>query len=187
MVFGFGHRRKPWLPPQAIVDPKTWSKNYSGTKPTSPVNIKPSSFKKSIQKKPGKLKEEEKSLFADGDKSDFELNLNWTQLSSEEFLSLATESIEVSTAFQRYLQENSVHPNILKLVEDTMNELIVNRFGCHVLRILLQKSPTIYDRLVNLVKREFAVYCCNQFSNKVIQALAELDYGFSIHCLYFFD
>lgn len=111
------------------------------------------------------------------------LTLNCEQLNSEEFLRYATEDIEVSTAFQRYLQENSVHPIILRLAEENMSELIVNRFGCHVLRVLLQKSSTIFDRLVNLVKREFAVYCCNQFSNKVIQALAEQEVDFSKNCL----
>ena len=136
-----------------------------------------------IQKKSRKLVEKMKEINNHREETSDLYIFDWVQLQSEEFLRIATASIDESTAFQRYLQENSVHPNILKQAEEHLNELIINRYGCHILRVLLQKSSTIYDRLVNLVKKEFAYYCCNQFSNKVIQAIAEQDTIFCNYCL----
>jgi hypothetical protein len=175
--------RRPAMLAQRTDEAGAWSDNYLDAKDRATLNRKVRSNRVETHEENIKLVEFGKVPRKESAKSLFSLNLNWGNLTLQEFLKVATESIEVSTAFQRHLQEYSVHPNILKLAEKSMNELIINRFGCHILRLLLQKSSSIYDRLVNLVKREFAVYCCNQFSNKVIQALAEEQIVFANYCL----
>lgn len=110
--------------------------------------------------------------------------LDWDEVSNQQFLIMATDNLQSSTALQKYIQSEENPPmGLLRLVVSCIDGLLPNKFGCHIVRSALLKSQELMDCLKAIIGSNFIFMCSNQFSNKVLQSMAETDQLYRDICL----
>ena len=104
---------------------------------------------------------------------------DWRSVSKLAFVSLATEQRLTSTALQLYLEQGDSSPGLMQLIEASKAELIKDKLGCHVLRRMVPKSRAFASSLVRFIESSIVDLACNEYSSRVLQALAAAEAPFA--------
>ncbi len=104
---------------------------------------------------------------------------DWLSLSPRDFVSLATDRRLSSTALQLFVEQEGCSAGLLSLLEASKAELIRDKLGCHVVRRAIPKSQAFASSLAQLVQPSIVELACNEYSSRVLQALALADPSFA--------
>jgi hypothetical protein len=111
-------------------------------------------------------------------------SLDWNGLHSSDFRAFFSTDIFFITAFEVYLENlTEIWPGLAKLADLNMPFLLYHKFGCHVLRILVKKLPTLCESIAEFALHRFAEASCFEFSCKVLQVVAQYNTKFRQKCL----
>ena len=109
--------------------------------------------------------------------------IDWSRVEKSEFVGLVTQDIYFTTAFQTYLQQTELTSQLERQILPAVEELAVDKYGCHILRIVVKKSAAILQACATSLLKSFKKSCAHEFMNKVMQAVATEDQRFRIGCL----
>ena len=109
--------------------------------------------------------------------------IDWPRVDRSEFVGLVTQDIYFTTAFQTYLQQTEVTSPLERQILAVIEELALDKYGCHILRIVVKKSASILKACATSLLNNFRANCGHEFTNKVMQAVAAEDEKFRIGCL----
>jgi hypothetical protein len=104
---------------------------------------------------------------------------DWRAVSKAAFVSLAKDARLNSAALQLLLEEDDCSPDLMALLEATKAELLKDKLGCHVVRRALAKSQSFKTSVTRLVEPCIVDLACNEYSSRVLQALAAADSSFA--------
>ena len=111
--------------------------------------------------------------------------LDWSTLTVSQFVFLSTKDLVWTSALQKFLNVNShIGVPIEKLVLQTVSTLFFDKFGCHILRIMVKKSKEVLKYVYYLTfHQDFRSVCMHESGCKVIQAACEVDPFIRSKCL----
>jgi hypothetical protein len=110
-------------------------------------------------------------------------SIDWSGVERSEFVGLVTQDIYFTTAFQTYLQQIELSCQLERQILAVIEELAVDKYGCHILRIVVKKSASILKACASTLLKNFKTNCGHEFMNKVMQAVAAEDEVFRTDCL----
>jgi hypothetical protein len=101
---------------------------------------------------------------------------NWDAADVAEFICFSTRDKLLSAAFQVCLQDLDQVPKSIEVLACNTKEILMNdKYGCHVIRVLVKKLPSLLVGVSELALTDFRRFSCNENSTKVLQAVATLD------------
>jgi hypothetical protein len=111
--------------------------------------------------------------------------LDWGALSVPKFIYISTKDLVWTSALQKFLNMNSlIDASVEKLVLQTMPTLFYDKFGCHILRIMVKKSTEVLKHVYELAfQTDFDSVCTHESGCKVLQAACEADAFTRAKCL----
>ena len=111
--------------------------------------------------------------------------LDWNALSVSKFIHISTKDLVWTSALQKFLNMNSlIDGSIEKLVLQTVSTLFYDKFGCHILRIMVKKSKEVLKHVYYLAfEKNFNSVCTHESGCKVVQAACEADPYLRSKCL----
>jgi hypothetical protein len=111
--------------------------------------------------------------------------IDWNTMTVSHFVHISTKDLVWTSALQKFLHLNStIDASIERLVLQTIRILFFDKFGCHILRIMVKKSKEVLKHVFILAFRaDFNSICTHESGCKVIQAACEADANFRSKCL----
>jgi len=116
----------------------------------------------------------------------FICNIKWTSLRTSDFLKLATSGKTSSASIQAFIEDTPVSHELVSIVNKSREVLIKDRFGCHVLRRMLTKSPYLFTQIKRLTLARFVEMASNECSSRVMQFIAVQDEHYRKNCIELF-
>jgi hypothetical protein len=114
-------------------------------------------------------------------------SIDWATADAADFICFSIRDKLISAAFQVYLQELTEIPKSIEILAEKTKEILMNdKYGCHVIRVLVKKLPSLLVGVSELATADFRGFSCSENSTKVLQAVATLDSHYRIEFMQLF-
>ena len=113
-------------------------------------------------------------------------NIRWSSLRKSDFLKLATGGKISSASLQVFIESAPVSQELISVVYKSREVLIKDKFGCHILRRMLSKSPYLFSHIKHSTLARFVEMASNECSSRVMQFIAAQDEEYREKCIQLF-
>ena len=112
--------------------------------------------------------------------------MNMNHLGDREFKDLITRNKVSAAAIQFYFYWNKIPRNFEKKLASVSTDLMMDKYGCHILRRLILKSDLIKKEVILKTIDTFVQASTNEYSSRVMQMLVAVHPNYTIKCIELF-
>lgn len=106
-------------------------------------------------------------------------NMNWEDITLEEFVRISTSKESISSEFLIYLDQcDQIPPGLEQIAFQSLEYTIYNRNGCQILKRILPRSDWLLKSIVQYSKKRLIDLCTLEYSSRVLQTLTAMDEDF---------